>query len=85
MIIIIIIIIIMAGIVGVLIEGETRLTRTGGIGGLSGSDVVYTQWPHTGRGLAAAVAAGGHTQSLLSIRNAPLLECCQKVYYVHLS
>ena len=32
----------MAGIIGVLIEGETRLTRTGGIGGLSGSDVVLS-------------------------------------------
>ena len=31
---------VVAGIIGVLIEGRTRLTRTGGIGGLSGSDVV---------------------------------------------
>ena len=31
-----------AGIIGVLIEGETRLARTGGIGGLSGSDVVFS-------------------------------------------
>ena len=33
---------VVAGIIGVLIEGETRLTRTGGIGGLSGSDVVLS-------------------------------------------
>ena len=29
-------------VIGVLVEGETWLSRTGGIGGLSGSDIVLS-------------------------------------------
>ncbi len=51
-------------VIDILSEGETWLARTGGIGGLSGSDI-RAQWPHRGRGLGRGVSADGHTEPLL--------------------
>ena len=33
---------VVVGVIGILVEGETWLSRTGGIGGLSGSDIVHS-------------------------------------------
>ena len=33
---------VVVGVIGILVEGETWLSRTGGIGGLSGSDIVLS-------------------------------------------
>ena len=67
----------------VLAEGEAWLSRTDSEAGLSGSDIVYTQWPHTGRGLGPAVAADRKClESLMYKRFLTVLKKPKNIYAI---